>query len=67
MPRDPHAVRGGGEKEIKDTVQTLNIKTFRKLEIHFRRLHPKTFIPMLKHFIPQEGQKKWNGNQENSM
>lgn len=27
MPRDPNAIRrGGGEKEIKDAVQTLNIK-----------------------------------------
>lgn len=31
MPRDPNAIRrSGGEKEMKDTVQTLNIKTFRK-------------------------------------
>lgn len=31
MPRDPNGIgRGGGEKEIKETVQTLNIKTFRK-------------------------------------
>lgn len=63
MPGDPNAIRrSGGEKEIKDTVQPLDIKTFRKFsrlsQIPFRRLHPKSFIATMKHFIPQERQEK---------